>query len=142
MSDHDMSNRPAPARRPRGRGMARAVVDLARSLPGWESSPLNPDTPFLPRRSAEHDLDLTVPLAAQAVDEDAEALRQGLLDGIVSVAESVAARPQWRELAELAGLDPDDDTRTAVPDLSDEASDDYVDEDADQDVDGDEVGWP
>lgn len=129
---HDTSHVP-PATRLQGLRMVGALVDLARSMPGWESSPINPDTPFLPRRSTAHELDLTVPVAA--VDAEAEALRAGLLDGTVSVAESVSARPEWRELAELAGLDPADDLRMAVPDAA-------QDDDGDDQADADEVSWP
>lgn len=130
--DQDGTSVP-PATRPRGLRMVGALVTLARSMPGWESSPISPDTPFLPRRSTVHDLDVTVPVTA--VDTEAEELRAGLLDGTVSVAESVAARPEWRELAELAGLDPDDDMCMAVPDA-------VQDDDGDDQDDVDEVSWP
>lgn len=122
-----------PAERPRGLNMIGALATLARSMPGSEHSPTNPDTPFLPRHSTVYELDLTVP--GTAVDTEAEALRAGLLDGTVSVAESVLARPEWRELAELAGLDPADDRRMVVPDVA-------HDDDGDDQADADEVSWP
>jgi hypothetical protein len=43
-------------------------------------------------------------------------MRQALLDGRASIAETVAAYPEWAPLAELAGLDPTDATRHIFPD--------------------------
>jgi hypothetical protein len=37
-----------------------------------------------------------------------EAMRQALLDGRASIADTIAAYPEWAPLAELAGLDPAD----------------------------------
>jgi hypothetical protein len=48
-----------------------------------------------------------------------EAMRQALLDGNASIADAVAAYPEWAVLAELAGLDPHDTTRIPIPDTPD-----------------------